>query len=204
MSLASVEFSAKELNSIVLKNLLLLFERRKYITDHEKEFSKFNDSVITNNILKIKSDVSTSTTYQIYILPNKINSISQGSAVDDFLNSDIEDRKFLILLEPSKKVFKQSKEQYPNTEVFSQDELLEDIPSKDIIPNHMLLDNSQKEEILKYFSQKSFKKIYEYDTMSRYYGAKPGDIFRIERFNTTSGKGVDYRTVIPGKYDLIF
>jgi DNA-directed RNA polymerase subunit H (RpoH/RPB5) len=40
--------------------------------------------------------------------------------------------------------------------------------------------------------------------MSRYYGAKPNDIFRIERLNTASGKGIDYRLVIPGKYDLIF
>ena len=31
-----------------------------------------------------------------------------------------------------------------------------------------------------------------------------GDIFRIERFNTTSGKGIDYRTVVSGKYDIIF
>ena len=85
-----------------------------------------------------------------------------------------------------------------------EDELLEDIPSKDIVPNHQLLNQDEKEELLKYFQAKSFKKIYEYDIMSRYYGAVPGDIFRIERFNTTSGKGIDYRTVIPGKYDIMF
>ena len=47
-------------------------------------------------------------------------------------------------------------------------------------------------------------RIFEYDIMSRYYGAKPNDIFRIVRDNTSSGKGIDYRLVIPGKYELIF
>ena len=211
MSLTNVEFTPKELNSIVLKNLLLMFERRNYISDHEKTLSSITNPVITNTVLKIKGDTkndsdtkSKESTYQIYISASKINSISQGSQIDDFLTNEINDKKFLIVSEASKKVFKQSREQYPNTEVFSEDELLEDIPSKDIVPNHQLLNQDEKEELLKYFQAKSFKKIYEYDIMSRYYGAVPGDIFRIERFNTTSGKGIDYRTVIPGKYDIMF
>lgn len=211
MSLTNVEFTPKELNSIVLKNLLLMFERRNYISDHEKTLSSITNPVITNTVLKIKADTkndsdtkSKESTYQIYISASKINSISQGSQIDDFLTNEINDKKFLIVSEASKKVFKQSREQYPNTEVFSEDELLEDIPSKDIVPNHQLLNQDEKEELLKYFQAKSFKKIYEYDIMSRYYGAVPGDIFRIERFNTTSGKGIDYRTVIPGKYDIMF
>ena len=211
MSLTNVEYTPKELNSIVLKNLLLMFKRREYITDVEDIFSKLSGSTLTNAILNVKGEnnnetdtKSKSKNYQIYISGSKINSISQGSQIDDFLTKDINDKKFLIVPEPNKKVFKQSKEQYPNTEIFSEDELLEDIPSKDIIPNHHLLNNEEKEELLKYFQLKSFKKIFEYDIMSRYYGAVPGDVFRIERYNTTSGKGIDYRTVVPGKYDLIF
>ena len=40
--------------------------------------------------------------------------------------------------------------------------------------------------------------------MSRYFDAKVDDIFRIERLNITSGKGVDYRVVVQGKLDLLF
>ena len=211
MSLTNVEFSTKELNSIVLKNLLVLFERRNYIKDHKKVLSTITNSIITNTILNVKGDVengskekTTNNIYQIYISASKLNSISQGSQVDEFLKNDINNKKFLILTEQSKKVFKQSREQYPNTEVFSEGELLEDIPSKDIIPIHHLLTTEEKNELLKHFNQKNFKKIFEYDIMSRYYGASPGDIFRIERYNTTSGKGIDYRTVVAGKYDIIF
>ena len=188
-----------------------MFERRNYIKDHKKVLSTITNSIITNTILNVKGDVengskekTTNNIYQIYILASKLNSISQGSQVDEFLKNDINNKKFLILTEQSKKVFKQSREQYPNTEVFSEDELLEDIPSKDIIPIHHLLTTEEKDELLKHFNQKNFKKIFEYDIMSRYYGASPGDIFRIERYNTTSGKGIDYRTVVAGKYDIIF
>jgi DNA-directed RNA polymerase subunit H (RpoH/RPB5) len=213
MSLTNVEYSQKELDSIVLKNLLHMFERRNYIKDYKKTFQMISDSnsVLTNTIITINGDIESDSknksdvvVYQFYKSASKLNSISQGSPVDDFLKNDINNKKFLILSEQNKKVFKQSREQYPNTEVFSQNELLEDIPSKDIIPNHHLLIKEEKEEILTHFKQKNFKKIFEYDIMSRYYGAVPGDIFRIERFNTTSGKGIDYRTVVPGKYDIIF
>jgi DNA-directed RNA polymerase subunit H (RpoH/RPB5) len=209
MSLTNVEYIQKELDSIVLKNLLHMFQRRNYIKDHEKTFLTISDSnsVLTNTILTVNGDIdskSDKVVYQIYKSASKLNSISQGSQVDEFLKNDINNKKFLILSEQNKKVFKQSREQYPNTEVFSQNELLEDIPSKDIIPNHHLLIKEERDELLAHFNQKNFKKIFEYDIMSRYYGAVTGDIFRIERFNTTSGKGIDYRTVVSGKYDIIF
>ena len=202
MSITNVEYSTKELTSIVFYNLMHLFERRGYISDFEKVFNENKDNVETNKIIKVNT-INKQTT-QIYIASSKLNSISQGSSIDDFLKNNIDEKKFLILVEPNKKIFKQSKESYPNTEAFSHNELLEDIPAKDIIPDHQLLNEKEKEELLSHFSSKSFKRIYEYDIMSRYYGAKPNDIFRIERLNTTSGKGIDYRVVIPGKYDLIF
>ena len=73
-------------------------------------------------------------------------------------------------------------------------------------PDYFSIDEMDldKETLLKHFKLSDFKKIYEFDLMSRYYGAIPNDIFRIERYNTTSGKGIDYRVVIPGKYDQMF
>ena len=74
MSLTNVEYTPKELNSIVLKNLLLMFKRREYITDVEDIFSKLSGSTITNTILNVKGEntnendtKSKSKNYQIYI-----------------------------------------------------------------------------------------------------------------------------------------
>ena len=110
----------------------------------------------------------------------------------------------MIIKEPSKKTFKQILENYPNSEGFFQYEFMEDVASKDIIPKHVLINSEEKDELLQHIQIRNLKKIFSTDRMSRYYNAKVGDIFRIERINITSGKGVDYRVVIPGKIDILF
>ena len=40
--------------------------------------------------------------------------------------------------------------------------------------------------------------------MSRYYGAKIGDIFRIIRPSMTAGKNIFYRRVVKGSLDILF
>ena len=40
--------------------------------------------------------------------------------------------------------------------------------------------------------------------MSRYYGAKVNDIFRIKRYNLNSGISVVYRRVVEGNLDILF
>ena len=81
---------------------------------------------------------------------------------------------------------------------------MEDIPEKHIIPAHELLNKVDREELLQNLNIKNLKKIFTTDMMSRYYNAKTNDIFRITRHNMTSGRGIDYRVVVPGKIDLIF
>ena len=93
---------------------------------------------------------------------------------------------------------------YPNSEIFFQHEFMEDIPSKDIIPKHELLNVTDRDELLQRFDIRNLKKIFDIDMMSRYYNAKVNDVFRITRYNNTSGHGVDYRVVIPGKLDILF
>ena len=104
----------------------------------------------------------------------------------------------------SKKVFKQAHENYPNSEVFFLHEFMEDIPSKDFIPQHSILNSTDKDELLQHINIKNLKRIFSTDMMSRYFNAKVGDVFKIRRLNVTSGHGVDYRVVVPGKIDMLF
>lgn len=207
MSLTSVEIKQKELGSVIFENVLKLLKRRNYIENIDNIKKQFIDDdsldINLNTQLKIKSDIN-KLEYLIYISSSKINSISQNSPIDEFLKNNVGNKKILVTTETTKKVFKQVYESYPNSEVFSQDEFLEDIPSKLIIPEHRLLNEDEKSELLKHFEMKHFKRINEFDMMSRYYGAKPNDIFRIDRANITSGKGIDYRVVVPGKIDFMY
>ena len=53
--------------------------------------------------------------------------------------------------------------------------MLEDIPSKNIVREHHLSEED-KEELKKVYDISLFPKIFDTDMMSRYYGAKVGEI----------------------------
>ena len=202
MNLTNVEYNIKETNQIILENITKMFERRNMISNAAESFENNKDNVASNKIIKIKLDDDTNAL--IYIINDKVTSITQNSPIDEFLSSNTNLPKFVIIKDPSKKTFKQVTENYPNSEIFFQHEFMEDIPEKHIIPTHELLNKVDKEELLQSLNIKNLKKIFTTDMMSRYYNAKTNDIFRITRYNMTSGRGIDYRVVVPGKIDLIF
>jgi DNA-directed RNA polymerase I, II, and III subunit RPABC1 len=94
--------------------------------------------------------------------------------------------------------------EYTNAEIFFENEMMEDLPSKIFIPEHQLLTEEEKANILETFKEIELAKINDTDIMSRYYLAKLGDIFRIIRPSITAGKNIFYRRVVPGKIDQLF
>ena len=202
MNLTNVEFTIKETNQIILLNLMKMFQRRNLITSIDELYDSLKDTIVPNKTIKIK--LNNNIYVMIYIINDKVTSITQNSPIDEFLSSNINLQKFVIIKDPSKKTFRQVTENYPNSEIFFQHEFLEDIPKKDIIPDHQLLNSEERDELLQSLEIKNLKKIYTSDMMSRYFNAQPEDIFRIKRYNMTSGHGIDYRVVVPGKIDLIF
>lgn len=200
MNLAIVEYTIKEKHQIIFENALKMLWRRNLISNYKSILDKTSE-ITSNKEIKIKLDDGSFAS--IYIVNGKVSSISNNSPIDDYLK-DTNILKILVIEEPSKRVFKQVIEDYPNTNIFFFHEFMEDIPSKNIIPQHILLTEEEKNELLVNFKNKNLKKIFTTDMMSRYFDAKVDDIFRIERLNITSGKGVDYRVVVQGKLDLLF
>ena len=131
-----------------------------------------------------------------------IKNISNGSPIDDYLNKNIDHHKILIVKSFSKKTFTQVVKEYKNAEIFNIFELLEDIPAKEFIPEHTILNADEKNELLESFGLNELGRIYSTDIMARYYGAKLNDVFRIIRPNIDSGTSIYYRLVIPGSLDV--
>ena len=202
MNLNNVTYTEKESNQIILSNFLKMLKRRNLISDVDQVFDSLSNSIVSNKSIKIKIDNNSHVL--LYIVHGKVTSITQNSPIDDFLSNETNLMRFVIIKEPSKKTFKQISENYPNSEPFFLHEFMEDIPAKDIIPIHTPLNLEEKEELLKVIQLRNLKRIFSTDMMSRYYNAKLGDVFRIERLNPTSGMGVDYRVVVQGKIDLLF
>ena len=130
------------------------------------------------------------------------NKYAYMSILTDYLNKNIDHHKFLIVKTFSKKTYSQIVKDYKNVEIFNIFELLEDIPAKEFIPEHCLLNNEEKKELLESFGLNELGRIYSTDIMARYFGSKNNDVFRIIRPNINSGTSIYYRLVIPGSLDL--
>ena len=196
----NVEYTLKEITLIVYENLFRMLERRNIIDSWETELTKIEniDNNIYEFVLKDKSICS------LYFLNTKLSSIIKNSPLDDYLLKNLETRKIVIGKDVQKKVVKQIFTEYKNAEFFFETEMMEDIPSKDFLPKHELLVQEEKDEILSKIAENELAKIYVTDKMSRYYGAKIGDIFRITRPSITAGYNIFYRRVVNGTIDIIF
>lgn len=197
----NVEYNTKEINRIIMENVLKMLERRKIIKSWSDEFNKLVD-INTNNIFEI--ELKNKTKYSINLINAKLNSIVQGTPLDEYLSNNINVHKIIIIKDAAKKVVKQVVTDYKNAEFFFENEMLEDIPAKVFIPEHQILLEEEKKELLSKFSEIELARILSTDMMSRYYGAKVGDIFRIIRPSFTAGKNIFYRRVVNGSWDILF
>ena len=197
----NVEYNGKEVNQIVVENILKMLERRKMIKSWDSEYKKMDD-VGNKSVFELlsieKSKIS------IYLVSAKLTSIVSGTPLDEYLSNNLDIHKIIIAKDVAKKVVKQIVNDYKNAEFFFENEMLEDIPSKIFIPVHEKMEKEEKEELLSKFSERELSSILLTDMMSRYYGAKIGDIFRIIRPSFTAGNSIAYRKVINGSWDVLF
>lgn len=198
----NVEYASKEINQIVIKNVLKMLERRGLINSGLDEYKKLGDDLLNKSVFQIQ--LTDKTKYTIYLVNAKLSSIIQGTPLDDYLSNNIDIHKIVIARDVAKKVVKQIVGEYKNAEFFFENEMLEDIPSKVFIPEHQLINSEEKTELLDKFSESELARIFITDIMARYYGAKIGDIFRIIRPSFTAGKNVFYRRVVNGSWDILF
>jgi len=190
-------YNSKELLNILINNVEKMLQRRKLI-------KKFTDKQID----QLKSDkmiyIDEPNKISINIIDNTITNIASGSNIDDYCSKKLDYHKFIFVKSFNKKVFKQIKTNYKRVEIFFTHEFYEDIPNKDIIPEHILLNEEEISELLKVFKITELSKIYNTDMMVRYYGAKVNDVFKIKRYNINSGISTAYRVVIKGSADILF
>jgi DNA-directed RNA polymerase subunit H (RpoH/RPB5) len=197
----NVEYNNKEINQIVIENILKMLERRKLIKSWSDEYKKIED-IETKSIFKIV--LTDKTEYGIYLVSAKLTSIVQGTPLDEYLNNNIDIHKIIVARDVAKKCVQQIVNVYKNAEFFFEKDMLEDIPSNIFIPQHELMNEDEKNELLNKYAEYELGKIFISDMMARYYGAKNGDIFRIIRPSITAGNSIYYRRVVNGSWDILF
>jgi DNA-directed RNA polymerase I, II, and III subunit RPABC1 len=198
----NVEYSNAEIVRIAMENVLKMLERRNMIKSWKTVYSKLPDDFTSKSSFELEMDNKSKV--GIYMVNAKLSSIVMKTPLDDYLSNNIEVHKIIICKDVAKKVVKQIITEYSNAEFFFESEFMEDIPSKVFIPKHELLNGEEKTELLSKFSETELSKILVTDMMSRYYGAKIGDIFRIIRPSFTAGMNIFYRRVVNGTLDVLF
>jgi DNA-directed RNA polymerase I, II, and III subunit RPABC1 len=105
----------------------------------------------------------------------------------------------IVLREPENSPVKTEmlKPIYKNVELFLQKRLTFNITKHELVPKHQLLNEEEILEIEeKYNTNRSmFPKMLSNDPISKYYNARPGSMFKIERKSHSSGYSVGYRIV---------
>lgn len=118
----------------------------------------------------------------------------------EILSNNIKCRIIIILKKkPNNSILKILNEpKYNMVEIFWYNELLINICKHNLVPKHEIL-NKNEEEILilklRINSKRMLPQILRTDPMSKWYGAKSGNIFKISRNSITSGKTTFYRCV---------
>ena len=198
--MSSIEYNNKELNKIIIENTLKMLLKRNVIDSVDLILAKFDN--FNNQIYEFS--VSENIHYNINIINAKITSLSIGSPIDEYLSSNINVNKILIIKDFNKKVIKDITSIHKNVELFFIKELQEDIYEKIFQPDFELLNEENKNEILQKFHSKELSTIFATDRMARYFKAKPGDIFRITRSSVTAGHSIFYRQVGNSNWDILF
>lgn len=103
------------------------------------------------------------------------------------------------LTPPAKKACRMIQEEGVRIETFVEAELLYDVMEHEFVPNHTVLTEAEKELLLRRFRLDGDATLLPYiltsDPVARYLGLTHGQVVKIERPSTTSGKGVTYRVV---------
>ena len=146
----NVEYSTKELNKIVIENVLNMLMRRKLLKSPSDAIKKLGDDFLNKTVFEVPLDNKTviGNMISINLVNAKLSSIVSKTPLDDYLSNNVDVRKIIICKDVAKKVVKQIVTEYKNAEFFFESEMLEDIPSKVFMPEHQLLQEDEMKELM--------------------------------------------------------
>ena len=191
---STILYNEKEEIEIVLTTICKMLRNRTWIKYEDNDLTKLVEKIVkTENdmeyLLKEKSE------YNIKLYFNKISSIKTTN-LEDFIVKYKNNHKILVVGDINSSTRAQIVA-LGKIEIFTKDELMINIVDNILVPKHTLLSDDDKKKFFEEYlaKPKELPRIYVTDPIAKYYYAKAGDIFRIERPSLTSGFSIVYRIV---------
>ena len=176
-----------------IKNIIKMLCNRKLLNNND--IDKYYNEVIKkyNNLSYFEIKLLSNDTLYVLLIETKITSLKKIDNIDDLLENN--NKKIFIVNSIQNKIWQLLVDN--NIEVFYFNEFLINIVDHDLVPEHILLKDKEKEEFLKLYNNQISKIPYilQNDPITRYYNAKINDIFKIKRVSLTSGISYYYRIV---------
>jgi len=191
----------KEINrisqkKIICRNVLNMISERKLLNKDKIE-ETYNILIKKINELSyFEFKLNNNKNLLVNFIDAKITSIKKIDNIDKIIINN--KHNIFIINSIQNKIWEQLINY--DIEVFYNFEFMINIIDHDIVPEHQLLLEKEKEEFIKMYENElsNLPKILLYDPISRYYNSKIGDIFRIKRPNISSGYSIFYRIVVNG------
>lgn len=141
-----------------------------------------------------------------YIFNNKIRISNIISIADEFIEENLNENDTLILILNTKSLNSDETLEtyfsniYKNKKIFCQyfllDKITFNITEHVMVPKHIILSESEANEVLKIYSVQSFSQfpiIYKTDPVAKYLGMKEGQLCKIIRSSESAGQYINYR-----------
>lgn len=198
--LIPVEKHAVDLQESILINIIKMITNRGYLphSNLEANIKKILKMEPEDMVYKIPIIHKEFKHYIFRIIPHNISTINKSSGISDFLHTYKKSLNMAIVDDVSKKARVDVFNRFPNSQIFVKSDLLMDLVSQNLIPTHELLNETQA---LNFYTDYNLKKSNMLktnytDPVSKYYNAKPGDIFKVTRPSETAGFVNVYRLVV--------
>ena len=207
MSLINKLFTSR---SIIIN----MIKQRGFDTSKYENFSiKEIDSMLGGTPAKISSDVNPLDIYMEnknnkilikFIVNQKLRINNLTNLVEDIITTQLSENDTLIIITHDKitnEIFDELLETiYQKHNIFIQlfwiETLMVDITQHKLVPNHSIISNEEKEQLLQKYNLVSYNQlpiIMKNDPVAKYYGGKRGDVFKINRPSETAGEYITYR-----------
>jgi DNA-directed RNA polymerase I, II, and III subunit RPABC1 len=202
--LLPIEINAEKQRMIIIENIVKMLVERKLINPKniQQYVSNIYNNLNDNDVCDInvnKQSQNDSDVYTIVLLiDQKISTITKNSIIGEYLYKNIDKHKIIIVHEITQRATQTIMENFPMIEIFLKDVMMFNIIDSVYVPKHILLSPDEEKKFLTEYDvmKKDIPRIFITDPISKYYNAKIGQIFRIQRPSETTGYTNYYRIVV--------